>query len=244
MKLFQDEHGYLGIPIMMDSMRRIVYPKIRKEVFPIYDKYYDGLHPEVQLILMNSMTERLEGPGYLDKKDLDGNEVEKIRTYFSKIDTSLSKHWAYRKAKTSIDLIEENDIKVKFHDYELLDLEETMKNLDHIVSKNRYTILDFWWSGCGPCRRFNVEMRTVYQELQKDEVEIVGINIDKVRNRWEMASSTDEIKWPNYFGGHTDIALKYQVNKFPTYILVDRNHQVIEVLESKEEILYWFANKD
>lgn len=233
-----------GDPIMMDSMRRLVYPKIREQVFPIYDKYFDVFHPEVQLIIMNSMAERLEGPGYLDKKDLDSNEVEKIRTYFSKIDTSLSMHWAYRNAKTSIELIEENEIKVKFHAYKLFDLEEATRSLDQIVRKNKYTILDFWWSGCGPCRKFNVEMKSAYRELQKDEVEIVGINIDKIRSRWEKASSMDEIEWPNYFGGHTDIALKYQVNKFPTYILVDRDHQIVKILESKEEILNWFVSRD
>lgn len=233
-----------GDPIMMDSMRRLVYPKIREQLFPVYDKYFDAFHPEVQLIIMNSMAERLEGPGYLDKKDLDSNEVEKIRTYFSKIDTSLSMHWAYRNAKTSIELIEENEIKVEFHEYKLFDLEETTRSLDQIVSKNEYTILDFWWSGCGPCRKFNVEMKTAYGELQKNEVEIVGINIDKIRSRWEKASSVDEIEWPNYFGGHTDIALKYQVNKFPTYILVDRGHQVVKILESKEEILNWLVSKD
>lgn len=233
-----------GDPIMMDSMRRLVYPNIREQVFPIYDKYFDRLHSDVQLILMNSIADRLEGPGYFDKKDLDSSEIKKIRTYFSRIDTSLSDHWAYRNVKTSISLIEEFDIKIKFHEYELPELDETVESLHKLVSENRYTILDFWWNGCVPCRRFNVEMKTDYEKLQKNGVEIIGINIDKSRDRWEKASSIDRIEWPNYFGGHTDIGLRYQVNKFPTYIIFNQNHEILAVLNTKGEIMTWLESEN
>jgi thiol-disulfide isomerase/thioredoxin len=107
-----------------------------------------------------------------------------------------------------------------------------LKGQSHHVSdfNDKFILLDFWSMACYPCILAAPEMREV-TEKYKNELNIVGINLDTRKNLWGDATKRDSITWINLsdgkgvFGGayHT-----YGINGFPTYILIDPQGIIVE----------------
>jgi len=117
-----------------------------------------------------------------------------------------------------------------FKDFTLKDINGQNTTLSDIIAKNQYTILDFWWSGCAPCRKFNKENQEHYQSLKKKHIEVIGINVDDSFNAWKKSSLQDGIKWKNlYAGANSKIEVEYDVNAFPTKIVVNNNREIIDL---------------
>ena len=107
-----------------------------------------------------------------------------------------------------------------------------LKGQSHHVSdfNDKYILLDFWSFGCYPCILATPEMREVTEKF-KNELNIIGINLDTRKNLWEDATKRDSITWINLsdgkgvFGGAYHI---YGINGFPTYILIDPQGIIVE----------------
>jgi peroxiredoxin len=107
-----------------------------------------------------------------------------------------------------------------------------LKGQNHRISdfNNKYILLDFWSMACYPCILAAPEMREV-TEKYKNELNIIGINLDTRKNLWEEATKRDSITWINLsdgkgvYGGAYHI---YGISGFPTYILIDPKGMVVE----------------
>ena len=55
------------------------------------------------------------------------------------------------------------------------------------VQKNKVTILDFWASWCGPCRREMPFMKDLYAKYQPKGLGIIGISLDESAADWNRA---------------------------------------------------------
>lgn len=227
--------------IKMDSMRKYVYPDIRNKVFNLYERKFKDSPSELRMVLVGFITEKLNREGFLNKNYLNKTEVSAIKNYFSEIDTSYYRYPEYLKAQSTISMIDDLDLEIKFHDYVLEEINGDFVTLSEIIKNNKYTILDFWWHGCQPCRKFNREMKSDYENLKKYGVEIIAINIDRSKKDWESASVVDKISWRNLFAdSNTDIEIKYKIKGFPTYILFDNNISVIDTnVKNKNDIFSW-----
>ena len=65
------------------------------------------------------------------------------------------------------------------------------------VKKNKYTLIDFWASWCGPCR---AEMPTVvkaYNLYHKKGFEVVGVSFDNNKAAWVKAIAQLKLSWPH-----------------------------------------------
>lgn len=95
---------------------------------------------------------------------------------------------------------------------------------DQVISRNKYTLLEFWFSGCGPCRREFPHLQKVYKMYKPAGFEIIGINADETKELWIKASDEENISWVNCYdenkfedGGALQL---FGVTGFPTSILV------------------------
>ena len=55
----------------------------------------------------------------------------------------------------------------KFTDFSMPDPEGKTIKLSDIIAKNKYTLIDFWASWCGPCRREMPNVIAAYKEYNK-----------------------------------------------------------------------------
>jgi len=116
---------------------------------------------------------------------------------------------------------------------------KTIKVSDY-VKKNKYILIDFWASWCGPCR---AEMPTVvkaYSTYHKKGFEVVGVSFDNNKVAWVKAIKSLKLPWPHMSdlkGWGCAAAPIYNVKGIPANVLVDKNGTIIAKNLRGEDLL-------
>ncbi|MBD0825477.1 AhpC/TSA family protein [Aestuariibaculum marinum] len=98
--------------------------------------------------------------------------------------------------------------------------------------EGRYLLIDFWASWCVPCRKGNPHLLDLYAQYSPKGFEIIGVSDDDTRQKaWREAVKKDGIGvWRHVLRGYQtseDIADIYNVEGYPTKILVDPNGIIV-----------------
>ncbi len=111
----------------------------------------------------------------------------------------------------------------------------TLKNLDDKeVSlsdfRGKILLVDFWASWCGPCRKENPHVRKLYAKYKEQGFEILGVSLDKTKDRWEQAVQKDQLEWEqvsDLAGWGNKVAKMYNVRSIPHTILIDEEGKIL-----------------
>ena len=98
------------------------------------------------------------------------------------------------------------------------------------VSKNKYTLIDFWASWCGPCHAEMPVVIKAYDEYHEKGLEIVGVSLDSNKASWVRAISDLNMPWPQMSdlqGWESEGARLYHVRAIPTNVLVDQQGRIV-----------------
>jgi len=103
--------------------------------------------------------------------------------------------------------------------------------------KGKTVLLDFWGSWCGPCRASHPHLKELYKKYKDKGFEIIAIahergkTLDESKASWLKAIKEDGINWVHVLNQDgiekQDIVKSYQINGFPTKILVDKEGKII-----------------
>ena len=113
---------------------------------------------------------------------------------------------------------------------------------------NRYVLLDFWASWCGPCKRELPHLTEAYAKYHKKGFEIYGVSFDRDAEAWKKAIKEYKLNWVNVStvtSFNNQAADDYAVSSIPTNFLIDCSNGVIiaknlrgeEVIKKLEELL-------
>lgn len=114
-------------------------------------------------------------------------------------------------------------------DFEMPDINGKMVSLSDFQGK--YVLLDFWGSGCGPCRMESPNLLRNYKKYRDQGFEIISISFDKNREAWEKAVKKDGMIWTTVCdlkGGDGEVIMTYKVYFMPTYFLIDPEGMIID----------------
>ena len=104
----------------------------------------------------------------------------------------------------------------------------TGKSISLQSMNDKYVLIDFWGTWCGPCMNGMPEMKA-FRDKHKEKLQILGLAKD--RNAEEVKKVLDKVgmDWPNILigEGEADFVSKYNVQGYPTKILVDQKGKIL-----------------
>jgi thiol-disulfide isomerase/thioredoxin len=111
------------------------------------------------------------------------------------------------------------------------------KDLDgNVVSlgklKGKVILIDFWATWCPPCVKETPNLLSIYEEFNDEGFEIIGISLDRSRQKLMDYVSKKKIAWPNYFDGKgwdNKIASTLGIQSIPLTLLLDRQGVVSKI---------------
>ena len=112
------------------------------------------------------------------------------------------------------------------------------------VKKHKITIIDFWASWCGPCRKTTPSMIQLYDKYQSKGLGILGISLDENADAWKRGIESMGITWQQMSdlnGMSNEIALYYQVTSIPYTIVVDQKGTILRRGGRDEELEQFVA---
>ena len=136
-----------------------------------------------------------------------------------------------KRIKDHLDLVAKTAVGQKFADFEMKTPEGKNVKLSDFVSKNKYTLVDFWASWCGPCRQEMPNVVEAYKIYKPKGFEIVGVSLDRDEESWKKGIAELNITWPQMSDvkyWDCEAAKLYGVNAIPATVLIDQEGTIVE----------------
>lgn len=107
-----------------------------------------------------------------------------------------------------------------------------------LFKDSRFTLVDFWYSGCGPCRAQFNSLKNLYNQFSNKGFEIIGISVDRGtdKKKWENIIINDKLIWQQYWDIDGKDSRRLSINAFPTNFLIDNTGKIIQKNISMEEL--------
>lgn len=137
-------------------------------------------------------------------------------------------------------------IKRQLEQYSLLKIgspapDELLHNGRHISElPGVYKLIVFWASWCEHCQKEIPELRAMYADLKKQNIEVIAMGMDDNADIHKIV--TQSHPWVSQFVGrdwNSPITQHYFVYGTPTFFMVDKNMKIVAKPKSVAEVSQW-----
>jgi len=136
-------------------------------------------------------------------------------------------------------------VKGKLTDQPYLDFVSTTPDgkqlsLKEVISKNKYTLVDFWASWCGPCRKENPNVVKAFNAFKENGFTVLSVSLDEDAAKWKAAIEKDGMPWyhvSSLKGWKEPAVALYNIHAIPQNVLVDGQGKVVAT-NLRAETLY------
>ncbi len=123
-------------------------------------------------------------------------------------------------------------------DIQMKDLKGEQLQLSKIKAEN--TLVIFWASWCPHCKEILPELSDFYNSIDKKDLEIVAISLDKKAEELQQYLDENECSFINacdYQGWDTPAAIDYHIYSTPTLFLLDKDKTIIGRPETVNQVV-------
>lgn len=129
----------------------------------------------------------------------DSMTIEKQRALISEAGETVRNSDDIKKILATLDAQDRTAPGKKFVDFEATKNQTEKANFSDYVGKGKYTIVDFWASWCGPCRREVPNLIKIYEKYKDKGVEMLGVAVwDKMEDHISAVEKLG-INYPQIF---------------------------------------------
>lgn len=96
-------------------------------------------------------------------------------------------------------------------------------------AKYEYTLVDLWFSSCGPCIKEFPALIEIYNKTKNKGFNIIGVSVDRTedKSKWLSAINKHNLIWEQYWDKNKIFTEKYSINSFPSNFLLDKNKNIL-----------------
>ena len=159
-----------------------------------------------------------------------GMELSQLQALAAKVPAEFQSNERIAKLLNRIKVLEKTAVGQKFTDFTLPSPEGNPVKLSDIIAKNKYTLVDFWASWCGPCRAEMPNVVAAYKEYNKKGFGIVGVSLDSKAEAWKQAIKDMDMTWDHMSDlkyWESEGATLYGVNSIPATVLIAQDGTII-----------------
>jgi thiol-disulfide isomerase/thioredoxin len=96
--------------------------------------------------------------------------------------------------------------------------------------RGKITLVDFWASWCGPCRKENPFVVSAYARYKDKGLEVFGVSLDKDKDKWIEAVKKDGLSWKHgseLKEWQSSFVQLYGITGIPFNVLLDKEGKII-----------------
>ena len=110
--------------------------------------------------------------------------------------------------------------------------------------RGKYVIIDFWGTWCIWCVR-GMPMMKEYYKRYSDKMEILGVDCNDPEKKWKAGVKELDLPWKHVYNpkGSSAILEKYEIQGFPTKILVDPEGKIVKTVVGEDPNFYKFLDE-
>lgn len=112
-------------------------------------------------------------------------------------------------------------------DFNINAISQPPTTMHQLASQNKLTLIDFWASWCGACRKQFPAIKKVYEEFNSRGFSVIGIALNDKDEDWKKALMKDNTPWLNMRDSNNKLYNLFSVSQIPAYILVDQKGKLI-----------------
>ena len=166
------------------------------------------------------------------------------RPIFREIYDGLDVTLRYSRIGTILDLdlkkAEQGSTGNKFPQFLLTDKSDVLTDLNTIINSNKFSLIDYWYSNCGPCIAQFSELRELLNIYKGSGFSIVGISVDQDKKDWLKAIKKYHISWTSLIDHKKSSVNYFGITAYPSNFLVDTTGKIISTnitIESLKKFL-------
>lgn len=136
----------------------------------------------------------------------------------------------YKKIVADIEASKRSEVGSKYTDFEMDDPDGKKLTISQFVNNNKYTLIDFWASWCGPCCAEMPNVVEAYKKYHDKGLEIVGVSFDNNKDAWLSGLKRLNMTWPQVSdlkGWDCAASGLYNIKAIPANILIDSKGVIV-----------------
>lgn len=170
------------------------------------------------VVLMPNLAYELSGQETLDEIAKFSPEMQQTKE-LTELKTTAEQKLKTDVGQTYIDIVQNNA------EGQPVPLKSVIEN-----PANKYTLIDFWASWCGPCMGEVPHLKQTYDKFHKKGFEIYGVSFDNNRDKWLGAVKDNGMEWIHVSelkSFDNQAAKDYAVQGIPSNFLIDAQGKIV-----------------
>ena len=114
-----------------------------------------------------------------------------------------------------------------FIDFTLQTKDGENVTLSEKIAQNKLTLVDFWASWCGPCRKENPVVKAAYEQFHELGFDVIGVSVDQDEAAWLKAVEDDQLPWTQVRDSENKASESYMIYYIPSNFLFDQDGNMV-----------------